>query len=352
MRSSSNSVGGSVRVCSASSDCCAGGGVRRQRGRVLSAWPDRRGRSRPDGPADQARVPARVAGHAAYGNLHFTLTAKLSEEVDRERYGAFMSDLVAVVVDKYDGSLKAEHGTGINMAPFVSREWGEKATAMMWRIKELADPRGVLGPNVVLSRDPDIHLQKFKSTPAIEQVATLCIECGFCEAACPSRNVTATPRQRIVLRREMARQAEGSPLLGRLQEEFEYDGIETCAVDGMCAVPCPLHINTGALTKEFRRAESTARREKVALAIAKRWATVEKLARTAMGAADVIQRTLGSSARRLDRNSQARSERRPGSHGGRTDAAPRAADASGDVLDRRCRGVLPRVHQPDLRPRP
>lgn len=234
-----------------------------------------------------------VAGHAAYGNLHFTLTAKLSEPAERDRYGAFMSDLVSVVVDKYDGSLKAEHGTGINMAPFVSHEWGEKATAMMWRIKELADPRGILGPNVVLSRDPEIHVQKFKSTPAIEEVATRCIECGFCEAACPSRNITTTPRQRIVLRREMARQPEGSPLLHKLQDEYEYDGIETCAVDGMCAVPCPLHINTGALTKTFRRAESTARREKVALAVTKRWATVEKLARAAMGAADVIQRTVG-----------------------------------------------------------
>jgi len=253
-----------------------------------------------DGAADLMALLSRhgfaggVVGHAAYGNLHFTLTPNLSDPADRDRYRAFMSDLVGLVIDQYDGSLKAEHGTGINMAPFVVREWGEKATAMMWRIKDLADPHGVLGPNVVLTRDPDVFLRAFKSTPPIEEVANLCIECGFCEAACPSRNVTATPRQRIVLRREMARQPEGSPVLTRLQAEFEYDGIETCAVDGMCAVPCPLQINTGALTKGFRRAESTPRRERVALAIAKRWAAVEKAARLAMGAADVVQRTLGS----------------------------------------------------------
>ena len=234
-----------------------------------------------------------AAGHAAYGNLHFTLTPRLADPGDRERYSAFMADLVTLVIDKYDGSLKAEHGTGINMAPFVRHEWGEKATDMMWRIKELADPHGVLAPNVILTRDDGINLKSFKSAPPIEETATHCIECGFCEAVCPSRNITATPRQRIVLRREMARQPEGSPLLARLQDEYEYDGIETCAVDGSCAIPCPVQINTGALEKTFRRAESTPRREKAALMVARRWAAAEKLARTAVGAADIIQRTVG-----------------------------------------------------------
>ncbi|MDX3236967.1 FAD-binding and (Fe-S)-binding domain-containing protein [Streptomyces sp. ME03-5709C] len=237
-----------------------------------------------------------VAGHAAYGNLHFTLTPKLTDSADRDRYAAFMSDLVDLVVTTYDGSLKAEHGTGINMAPFVRHEWGDKATDMMWRIKQLADPHGVLAPNVVLTRDDGIHLRSFKSIPAIEEVATHCIECGYCEPVCPSRNITTTPRQRIALRREMARQPEGSPLLAQLRAEYEYDGIETCAVDGTCATPCPVHIDTGALIKGFRRAESTEQREAVALSLAKRWARVEVLARTAMGAADILQRTVGPKA--------------------------------------------------------
>jgi D-lactate dehydrogenase len=234
-----------------------------------------------------------AAGHAAYGNLHFTLTPRLDDPGDRDRYAAFMADLVTLVIDKYDGSLKAEHGTGINMAPFVRHEWGDKANDMMWRIKNLADPHAVLAPNVILTRDDGINLKSFKSTPPVEDTATHCIECGFCEAVCPSRNITTTPRQRIVLRREMARQPEGSPLLARLQDQYEYDGIETCAVDGSCAIACPVQINTGALEKTFRRAESTPRREKAALLIARRWATGEKLARTAVGAADLIQRTLG-----------------------------------------------------------
>ncbi|MCW2967371.1 MAG: FAD-binding oxidoreductase, partial [Solirubrobacteraceae bacterium] len=181
-----------------------------------------------------------VAGHASAGNLHFLLTPALAEPADRDRYEAFMTGLVKLVVDKYDGSLKAEHGTGRNMAPYVEHEWGATATGLMWRIKALADPDGVLNPDSVLSRNPGVHLEHLKSTPPIEDVANAnaCIECGFCEPVCPSRHVTTTPRQRIVLRREMARQPEDSPVRRALAEQFAYDADETCAADGSCRLVC------------------------------------------------------------------------------------------------------------------
>jgi len=208
-----------------------------------------------------------VAGHAAHGNLHFTLVADFGDPESKKRYADFMTELVDLVVRKHDGSLKAEHGTGLNMAPFVESEWGAKATAMMWRIKELADPKGILGPNVILTRNAKLHLENLKSVPQIESVtdSSQCIECGFCEPVCPSRNVTTTPRQRIVLRREMARQSPGSPMLAQLQEEYQYDGIETCAGDGTCAIPCPIGINTGALIREFRAMETSAMGDEVVI---------------------------------------------------------------------------------------
>jgi D-lactate dehydrogenase len=223
-----------------------------------------------------------VAGHASAGNLHFLLTPNFGEQGDLDRYVAFMGDLVDLIVDEYDGSLKAEHGTGINMAPYVEREWGAKATELMWRVKRLADPEGILGPGVVLSRDPDAHLRNLKSTPEIEAAATKCIECGFCEPVCPSRNLTTTPRQRIVLRREMARQPAGSPVLRALLEQYEYDGIQTCAADGMCSHACPVAIDTGRLIKDLRAREHSERSERLALLFARRWATVERAARGAL----------------------------------------------------------------------
>ncbi len=220
-----------------------------------------------------------VAGHASAGNLHFMLTPDFAKEEDLERYEAFMAKLVELIVDKYDGSLKAEHGTGINMAPYVEREWGEKATALMWRVKELADPAGVLAPGVVLNRDLGVHLRNLKTTPAIEESASACVECGFCEPVCPSRNLTTTPRQRIVLRREIARQPEGSSLRQKLLEEYEYDALDTCATDGSCQLACPVGIDTGKLVKELREQRHGAGAEAGALLAAKRWAAVERASR-------------------------------------------------------------------------
>ena len=236
-----------------------------------------------------------VAGHAAHGNLHFTLVADFSNPEDHERYAVFMKELVELVVRKHDGSLKAEHGTGLNMAPFLESEWGAKATAVMWRIKELADPKGILGPNVILTRNAKLHLENLKSVPLIENVtdSVQCIECGFCEPVCPSRNVTMTPRQRIVTRREMARQSPGSPMLARLQEEYQYDGIETCAGDGTCAIPCPIGINTGALIHEFRAMETTPTGDNVALRLAKNWTAVEKAARVGLSATHAFSSLFG-----------------------------------------------------------
>jgi D-lactate dehydrogenase len=234
-----------------------------------------------------------VAGHASAGNLHFILTPNFGEQADLERYDHFVHDLVDLIIDKYDGSLKAEHGTGVNMAPFVEREWGSKATEMMWQIKELADPEGILGPGVVLNRDSGVHLRNLKSTPEIEEVATKCIECGFCEPVCPSRNITTTPRQRIVVRREMARQPGNSPVLESLLEQYEYEGLQTCATDGMCSRACPVGIDTGALVKGFRQTEHSERAERGALGVARRYALAERAARRAVSAGGLAARALG-----------------------------------------------------------
>jgi D-lactate dehydrogenase len=223
-----------------------------------------------------------VFGHASAGNLHFLITPSLNTEADVQRFDGFLQDVVKLVVDKYDGSLKAEHGTGRNIAPFVYFEWGVKLTEMMWRLRNLADPDSILSPDVMLTRDSKAHLRNLHTVPTVEDEVDRCIECGYCEPVCPSRHITTTPRQRIVIRREMLRQPSGSVLTEALLRQYEYDAIETCAGDGSCAIACPVGINTGILMKRFRQEEHNKTEEYVAQKIAENWAMAEVGARQAL----------------------------------------------------------------------
>jgi D-lactate dehydrogenase len=223
-----------------------------------------------------------VFGHASAGNLHFLITPSLNVPAEIARFDGFLRDVVQLVTLKYDGSLKAEHGTGRNIAPFVEQEWGAKLTAMMWRVKHLADPDLVLAPGVLLTRDPQSHLRNLHTVPTVESEVDRCIECGYCEPVCPSRDLTTTPRQRIALRREMLRQPTGSAIAKQLLEEYEYDAIETCAGDGSCAIACPVDIDTGALMKHFRQQQHTNGQESAGRYAAEHWDVAEAAARGAL----------------------------------------------------------------------
>lgn len=198
-----------------------------------------------------------IFGHALEGNLHFVFTQGFEQQAEIDRYGAFMDAVAELVAVKYQGSLKAEHGTGRNMAPYVELEWGKEGYALMQRIKSLFDPQGLLNPGVIINADPQAHLQHLKPMPAADPLVDRCIECGFCEPVCPSRTLTLSPRQRIVLYRELQRrQRAGEEIASdEMNRVFQYQGIDTCAATGLCAERCPVGINTGDLIKQLRQAK-------------------------------------------------------------------------------------------------
>ncbi len=195
-----------------------------------------------------------IFGHALEGNLHFVFTQGFDSQTEVERYGGFMDDVAELVAVKYQGSLKAEHGTGRNMAPYVELEWGQQGYALMQRIKTLFDPQGLLNPGVIINDNPHSHIENLKPMPAADDIVDRCIECGFCEPVCPSRTLTLSPRQRIVLFRELQRRrAKGENVAAdELERVFEYQGLDTCAATGLCADRCPVGINTGELVKKLR----------------------------------------------------------------------------------------------------
>lgn len=194
-------------------------------------------------------------GHALEGNLHFIFTQSFDSPDEVKRYKDLMEEVANIVAVKYNGSLKAEHGTGRNMAPYVLLEWGQQAYDIMWQIKKAFDPTHILNPDVILSRNANIHVQNLKPMAQANDKIDACIECGFCESTCPSRSLTLTPRQRIVLWREirrLERSGEAPQHLANLRQQYDYQGIDSCAACGLCSTKCPVGINTGDLTRELR----------------------------------------------------------------------------------------------------
>jgi D-lactate dehydrogenase len=224
-----------------------------------------------------------IFGHAKDGNVHFMLTDDFGSPTGLERFSRFTEDLVDLVLGE-GGSLKAEHGTGRVMAPYVQRQFGDELYDVMRRIKVLFDPAGLLNPGVLINDDPNAHLKDLKAIPAVAKEVDRCTECGWCEPVCPSRNVTLTPRQRIVSLRaiEQARLDGNLALVAELEKDYEYDAVQTCAADGMCQTACPVTINTGDLMKRLRRDDANPVEQAIWNVAAKNWGAVTRGAGVAL----------------------------------------------------------------------
>jgi D-lactate dehydrogenase len=239
-----------------------------------------------------------VFGHAKDGNIHFLITPSFNDQSEITRYDNFMRELVDMVVNKHYGTLKAEHGTGRNMAPFVETEWGGELYALMKQVKQAIDPRSILNPGVIINEDKDVHIKNIKLLPTVEEEVDKCTECGYCEHKCPSRNLTTTPRRRIVIRRELKKleQKGDKQQYQTLLNQYQYDGLDTCAVDGLCATACPVDINTGDLVKRLRRENHSKLANGIALIVAENFGLAVWMARVGLKAGDVINEIFGKKA--------------------------------------------------------
>jgi D-lactate dehydrogenase len=218
-----------------------------------------------------------IFGHAKDGNIHFLINEDFSDPINTERYQAFTEDMVALVLSS-GGSLKAEHGTGRMMAAFVERQYGSELYSIMLETKKAFDPRNILNPGVLISEDALAHIHNIKFNPTIQPIADTCVECGYCEPICPSKDLTTTPRQRIVIQRALAdaKLNRNRELYKELSDQSVYDVEETCAVDGLCETSCPVGINTGSLVSELRYDRNSDTYEMIWNQAAEHWGTVTK----------------------------------------------------------------------------
>lgn len=235
-------------------------------------------------------------GHALDGNLHLTFSQYFGDPKEIVRYNQMMTELSEIIVDQFDGSLKAEHGTGRNMAPFVEKEWGEFAYSLMKRLKEAFDPYNLINPDVIINKNPFAHIENLKPIPAANEIIDKCMECGFCEQSCVAEGLTLSPRQRIAVAREIASLTESGEDPHRLEvfkREAKYFFDETCATDGLCALACPVKIDTGAFVKHERGIHHSKSSQKLAAKIGRKMGTITSYGKTVLNIVDTFHNVLG-----------------------------------------------------------
>lgn len=237
-----------------------------------------------------------IFGHALAGNLHFVFTQAFDTTEEIERYSAFMDAVAQLVAVDYKGSLKAEHGTGRNMAPYVELEWGKDGYELMEKVKRIFDRKGILNPGVILNSDHESHIKNLKEMPAADELIDKCIECGFCEPVCPSRNLSLTPRQRNTVFREISRLRrtnEDPSRLAEMEKTYRYQGIDTCAATGLCGDRCPVGINTGDLMRKLREGHSD-KAKSIANWTADHFSGITKATKLGLGVANGAHTVLGT----------------------------------------------------------
>ncbi len=237
---------------------------------------------------------AAVWGHAISGNTHFVIYRDFTDPAENLKYKHFMDALAFLIIRKFSGSLKAEHGTGRNMAPFVEFEWGKALYSVMKEIKRIFDPKGILNPGVIINDDRLVHLKNIKKPVLFSESGNKCIDCGFCEDVCPSKNLTLTPRQRLIMLREieLCRLSDDLDSASSLTDLFSYYGIETCASDGLCANRCPAGINTGNVIKLLKSGKHSPSFKDMSKALSENFSTLLNFLRISLLASEAAGKIL------------------------------------------------------------
>ncbi len=233
---------------------------------------------------------ASFTGHTSAGCMHVRplLDLKTADGVDRLKA---IGLAVGRLVKEYHGALSGEHGDGLSRSWFNPELFGPETYAELVALKDLFDPRRLLGPGRVVEAPPiDDHLRfgagyadRSRWAPRLDYAgesgrggaggeggeggfalaAERCFGAGLCKkltgSMCPTamvgRDETLTTRARANALQAIV--AGAVPLAALGAEEFE-EVMGTCLACKACKAECPAAVDVAALKAEWQ-AEVNAR---------------------------------------------------------------------------------------------
>jgi glycolate oxidase len=199
-------------------------------------------------------------GHVGDGNIHSTFIMDVRKKDEWDKIEVVGKELVDLALS-LDGTVTAEHGTGMAKAPFIGQELGE-GLEVMKKIKEALDPNNILNPGKMgLEGESGIfdrfafqglidHPENIQSLgKEIDDEILICVQCGFCRAGCPTFSATNlesnNARGRVLL--------AYSILSGKLEPSIELaERIYKCTTCMNCTQACPSGLHVVEIMEKLR----------------------------------------------------------------------------------------------------
>ncbi len=211
--------------------------------------------------------------HAGAGELHLRPILNLKKKEDVVLFKQITDD-VAALVKKYQGSMSGEHGDGIVRASYIPYMIGDENYALLEAIKEVFDPNGILNPGKIVAAYPmDTHLRyeidreepsiptllDFTDSMGILRATEKCNGSGDCRKSvaaggtmCPSYRATLdekdTTRARANALREFLTNSEKA---NKFDQQALKEVFDLCISCKGCAGECPSNVDVATLKAEF-----------------------------------------------------------------------------------------------------
>ncbi|TAH24754.1 MAG: FAD-binding oxidoreductase [Cytophagales bacterium] len=211
--------------------------------------------------------------HIGDGEIHLRPILDLKIQKDRDLFYT-ITDEVATLVKKYNGSLSGEHGDGRVRGEFIRKMIGENNYQLCCDLKQLWDPYNIFNPNkIVHTPKMNEHLRyesgqetrqfetvmDFSESQGILRLAEQCNGSGDCRKSsiiggtmCPSYMATKsekdTTRARANILREFLTRSEK---INKFNHEEIYDVMDLCLSCKGCKSECPSNVDVAKLKAEF-----------------------------------------------------------------------------------------------------